>query len=157
MLPQGWLFLGRNSLEPISTRQINRALHEAAEAVGIKKRVSPHTLRHSPGLTRGSATHLLEQGVDIRRFLLHVLPRGFHRIRHYGLLASSARKVSVAPARELLGVAPSPEPVESPDPLDHLPPCPCCGGRMFIIETFERWRQPRAPPHAPAQTGSVPS
>ena len=93
----------------------------------------------------------------IRRFLLHVLPRGFHRIRHYGLLASSARKVSVARARELLGVAPSPEPVESPEPFDHLPPCPCCGGRMFIIETFERWRQSRAPPHATAPTGSVPS
>ena len=47
MLPQGWLFPGRNSLEPISTRQLDRAVHEAAEAAGIKKRVSPHTLRHS--------------------------------------------------------------------------------------------------------------
>ena len=93
----------------------------------------------------------------IRRFLLHVLPRGFHRIRHYGLLASSARKANIARARELLGGAPSPEPVESPEPLDHLPPCPCCGGRMIIIETFERWRQPRAPPYAPTPTGSVPS
>ena len=45
----------------------------------------------------------------IRRFLLHVLPRGFHRIRHYGLLASSARKASLALARELLNVAPPPE------------------------------------------------
>jgi len=90
----------------------------------------------------------------IRRFLLHVLPRGFHRIRHYGLLASSARRASIARARELLGVASMPGPVESPEPLDHLPPCPCCGGRMFIIETFERWRQSRAPPHVPAPTGS---
>jgi integrase/recombinase XerD len=46
MLPGGWLFPGQNSLEPISTRQLNRAVHEAAEVAGIKKRVSPHTLRH---------------------------------------------------------------------------------------------------------------
>ncbi len=81
----------------------------------------------------------------IRRFLLHVLPRGFHRIRHYGLLAASTRKASLALARQLLDVAPPPEdpPEESED---HRPPCPCCGGHMIIIETFERWRQPRAPP-----------
>jgi integrase/recombinase XerD len=60
MLPHGWLFPGRGCTDPISTRQINRAIHEAAEAAGIRKRVSPHTLRHS------FATHLLEQDVDIR-------------------------------------------------------------------------------------------
>ena len=87
----------------------------------------------------------------------HVLPRGFHRIRHYGLLASSARKANIARARELLAVAPPPEPVEVPEPLDPLPPCPCCGGRMTIIETFGRWKQPRAPPPAAAPTRSVPS
>ena len=90
----------------------------------------------------------------IRRFLLHVLPRGFHRIRHYGLLASATRKANIARARELLAVAPPPEPVEAVEPPDPRPPCPCCGGRMRTIETFERWMQPRAPPHAAAASGA---
>jgi hypothetical protein len=82
----------------------------------------------------------------IRRFLIHVLPRGFHRIRHYGLLASSTHKVAMALARKLLGVAASVEEPEPDEPPDHRPPCPCCGGHMTIIETFARWCQPRAPP-----------
>jgi hypothetical protein len=82
----------------------------------------------------------------IRRFLLHVLPRGFHRIRHYGLLASSARKASLELARRLLAVAPDPANDDIAEPDDYRPPCPCCGGRMAIIEAFKRWRQPRAPP-----------
>jgi hypothetical protein len=90
----------------------------------------------------------------IRRFLLHILPKGFHRIRHYGLLASSARKTSLARARQLLGAAPPP--ADTPEDLpDVRPPCPCCGGHMVIIETFERWRQPRAPPHATLPTGKL--
>jgi len=86
----------------------------------------------------------------IRRFLLHVLPPGFHRIRHYGLLAGSARKASLARVRELLNVA-APLDDDTPgEPEDFRPPCPCCGGRMIVIEVFERWRQPRGPPHAKA-------
>jgi hypothetical protein len=74
----------------------------------------------------------------IRRFLMHVLPSGFHRIRHYGLLVSGTRAVNIARARELLAVPVSPEPphtTETPaaDQARMLPrPCPCCGGRMFI-------------------------
>ena len=82
----------------------------------------------------------------IRRFLLHVLPRGFHRIRHYGLLAGSSRRTSLALARELLDVAVPAEDPGTDEPDDLRPPCPCCGGHMIVIETFERWQQPRAPP-----------
>ena len=87
----------------------------------------------------------------IRRFLIHVLPRGFHRIRHYGLLASSNHKDAMAFARRLLGVAAPAEEAEPDKPPDHRPPCPCCGGHMTIIEAFARCYQPRAPP-TPALT-----
>ena len=91
----------------------------------------------------------------IRRFLLHVLPKGFHRIRHYGLLASATCKANVARAKELIATPlPAIDPAtEHDDPdvatgaaADHRPPCPCCGGRMIIVETFGRGGQPRAPP-----------
>ncbi|MBK6720991.1 MAG: transposase [Sphingomonadales bacterium] len=86
----------------------------------------------------------------IRRFLPHVLPRGFHRIRHYGLLAGSSRKTSIALARQLLDVAPPTDDTETVEPVDVRPPCPCCGGHRIIIEAFERWQLPRAPPTSPA-------
>ncbi len=94
----------------------------------------------------------------IRRFLL-VLPRGFHRIRHYGLLASGGRRDNLARARELLA-APPPPPAATDatlEPSDHRPPCPCCGGRMLIIGTFERCSQPRAPPAPPRSAGRTAS
>ncbi|MBA8821831.1 IS91 family transposase [Ochrobactrum sp. P6BS-III] len=92
----------------------------------------------------------LATGEFIRRFLLHVLPRGFHRIRHYGLLASGARKISLALVRELLNVVtPTAANDQSKEPDEFRPPCSCCGGRMIVIEVFERWRQPRGPPNTP--------
>ena len=91
----------------------------------------------------------------IRRFLIHVLPGGFHRIRHYGLFANGGRADNIARARELLAVPEPPRrarrrrrcrlPTSRQTPAH---PCPCCGGRMIIIETFERGSSPR-PPTAP--------
>jgi Putative transposase/Transposase zinc-binding domain len=95
-------------------------------------------------------TMTLETHEFIRRFLLHVLPKGFHRIRHYGLLASAARRANIARARALLAVPPTAldatAKVDGPAPTDDRPPCPCCGGRMIVVETFERGRGPRDPP-----------
>jgi hypothetical protein len=78
----------------------------------------------------------------MRRFLLHVLPSGFHRIRHYGLFANGHRADKLALCRALLGVSlpttkqSEHDDAEPPSPFDP-PPCPCCGGRMIIIERFD--------------------
>jgi hypothetical protein len=87
----------------------------------------------------------------IRRFLTHVLPSGFHRIRHYGLFANSSRLDNVARARQLLAVPePQNDTADAPDGNDPplTQPCPCCGGRMIVIETFERGCSPRYQPTA---------
>lgn len=93
-------------------------------------------------------TMTLDTSEFIRRFLLHVLPKGFHRIRHYGLLAGGVKAENLARMRELLDVVPAspPDPHETnaSDTADVLPaPCPCCGGRMRIIEVFEAGCEPR--------------
>jgi hypothetical protein len=83
----------------------------------------------------------------IRRFLIHVLPRGFHRIRHYGLFAKSSCADHIARARELLAVPKAQDqPVDAAAADPNAPACPCCGGRMIIIESFERGCSPRAHP-----------
>jgi hypothetical protein len=86
----------------------------------------------------------------IRRFLLHVLPSGFHRIRHYGLFAGAARADTIERARHLLAAAegapqPSREADSQAEDVSPARRCPCCGGRMIIVDTFEGprpWRSP---------------
>jgi hypothetical protein len=88
----------------------------------------------------------------IRRFLIHVLPRGFHRIRHYGLFANASRATNIARARELLAAPPrsiepnTAEAAEVDEPRVLPRPCLCCGGRMIIIETFARGCEPKHRP-----------
>ncbi len=97
-------------------------------------------------------TMTLDTGEFIRRFLSHVLPTGFHRIRHYGLFANGGRTANIAKARQLLGQVPNEDIDEdqTADPpeaaLESKQPCPACGGRMIVIETFEPGYPPRAPP-----------
>jgi len=92
----------------------------------------------------------------IRRFLIHVLPNGFHRIRHYGLFANGNRAANIARARELLAVPARPYEPDTPEAgIDEARvlqrPSPCCGGRMIIIETFARGCEPKHwPTPAPA-------
>ena len=88
----------------------------------------------------------------IRRFLLHVLPKGFHRIRHYGLFANANRADNIAKARALLGAEPpAADPQQQLDVTPNAPrvlrcPCPRCGARMIVIEVFARGCEPRRRP-----------
>ena len=85
----------------------------------------------------------------VRRFLIHVLPDGFHRIRHYGLFANANRAANIALARRLLGAPdPAPSSSESDRPTgahedQERNTCPCCGGRMIIVDIFEPGCQPQ--------------
>lgn len=87
----------------------------------------------------------------IRRFLIHVLPRGQHRIRHYGFFGNGNRAANIARVRELLGAEPGRTCDDTADDTDAhrrilALPCPCCGGRLIIVETIAPERHPRAPP-----------
>jgi len=128
----------------------NRRLVKA-DAAGVTFRFKDYRIE-GPGRYK---TMTLATGEFIRRFLTHVLPKGFHRIRHYGLLANGNRAANVAKARELLAV---PAPVEQDDAKEAAAhdeatvlaqPCPCCGGHMIVIETFDAGCSPKyRPPSA---------
>jgi len=124
----------------------------AADTTGVTFRYKDYRIK-GPGRYK---TMTLKPGEFIRRFLIHVLPNGFHRIRHYGLLASGTKTATIARARELIAAAKSaqttqkqqaPDSAAATDKPAH--PCPCCGGRMSIIETFERGSTPRYRPPSP--------
>jgi hypothetical protein len=83
-------------------------------------------------------------GEFMRRFLLHVLPDGFHRIRHYGLFANGHRAEKIALCRNLLDTEPAPIASDSTSQSEP-PPCPCCGGQMTIIESFDGVRSGNQP------------
>ena len=107
--------------------------------------------RARDGATGGAWIKTMTLSADefIRRFLLHVLPDGFHRIRHYGLFASGTRAANIARIRNLL--APVPSDQADPQPAHDEPPapaCPCCGGRLVIVERFRSGMHPRAHPTA---------
>jgi hypothetical protein len=95
-------------------------------------------------------------GVIARAFLLHVLPDGFHRIRHYGLFANGHRAAVLAHCRQLLNVPPTPVEVgggennaERHSAKAEVPVCPCCGGPMRVIERFEGPNSRRYPARKP--------
>src|SRR5262249_45241474 len=118
-----------------------------ADATSVTFKVKNYRAK---GLARHT-TMTLAPGEFIRRFLIHVLPQGFHRIRHYGLFASGAKAECIAAARELLGTPASSTSAEANSNADAADdtldlPCPCCGGRMRIIEVFKRGQTPKHPP-----------
>ena len=113
----------------------------AADERGITFRYKDYRVQ-GPGRYK---TMTLAPHEFIRRFLIHVLPKGFHRIRHYGLFANSSRVDAVARARALIGIAAP----DSPEPNKPDDKCPCCGGRMVIVEIFQRNSRPHYEASAP--------
>jgi site-specific recombinase XerD len=95
MLDGGWLFPGMDPVDPLSTRQLNRAVHAAAQAAQIDKRVTPHTLRHS------FATHLLEQKVDIRVIQVLLGHRQLETTALYVQVATDLLREVISPLERL--------------------------------------------------------
>ena len=124
----------------------------AADTTGVTFRYKDYRIK-GPGRYK---TMTLKPDEFIRRFLIHVLPNGFHRIRHYGLLASGAKTKTIARARELIAAAIPAQTAQKQQVSDSAAatdkpthPCPCCGGHMSIIETFKRGSTPRYRPPPP--------
>jgi site-specific recombinase XerD len=101
---RGWLFPGRDPLQPITTRQLTRACHTAAQAAGIEKHASPHTLRHS------FATHLLEQNVDVRVIQVLLGHTKLDTTARYTQVATNTIRNVTSPLDHLIGKIKKDEP-----------------------------------------------
>ncbi len=117
---------------------------------GVTFRIKDYRI-NGPGRHK---TMTLKTDEFIRRFLIHVLPKGQHRIRHYGFFGNGNRAANIAAIRQLLGArtpdhdrADDDSPRDADEPTRVLAlPCPCCGGQLIIVKTIAPERQPRAPP-----------
>lgn len=133
---------------------LSRYTHRVAISNSRLIRMDEHgvTFKWKDYRAQGKTRHksmTLGTGEFMRRFLLHVLPSGFHRIRHYGLIANGGRRENLARARELLHVVPE-APKEIDAPNEAVQPtfvCLHCGAAMRVIETLPRIQAIRAPPH----------
>jgi hypothetical protein len=154
-------FAGPEQVLAYLARYTHRVAISNKRLVGIDEKGVTFTFKdyriEGPGRYK---TMTLGPGEFIRRFMLHVLPKGFHRIRHYGLFAACRTKAAtIERARELIRqTVPMTPPAKQEAPADEATtaapdkpehPCPSCGGRMVIIETFEAGSTPRHRPSAP--------
>jgi hypothetical protein len=138
-------FAGPKSVLAYLSRYTHRVAISSSRLISLDR--SGVTFRYKDYRRQGGERHkrmTLSAAEFIRRFLIHVLPQGFHRIRHFGLFANTSRAANLARARTLLACAtPPPAPVAANDDATDAFPCPCCGGRMRLIEVFERGARPR--------------
>jgi hypothetical protein len=150
-------FAGPKAVLAYLSRYTHRVAISNSRLIRIDR--SGVTFRVKNYRAQGSGRHTtmtLATAEFIRRFLIHVLPKGQHRIRHYGFFGNGNRAANIARIRQLLG-AKTPSADQNNDGLagsaDAQPrtlaiPCPCCGGRLVIVDAFDPQQQPRAPPSA---------
>ena len=150
-------FAGPKAVLAYLSRYTHRVAISNSRLIRIDR--SGVTFRVKDYRVKGSGRHktmTLETAEFIRRFLIHVLPKGQHRIRHYGFFGNGNRAANIARIRELLRIKAPDTDHSDDDPAGHTDdhprtlalPCPCCGGRLIIVETFAPQQQPRAPPSA---------
>ena len=143
-------FAGPEAVLAYLARYTHRVAISSSRLVGLDERGV--TFRYKDYRREGPERQKrmrLDAAEFIRRFLIHVLPQGFHRIRHFGLFANTHRAAHLARLRALLepqSVPPAIEAANDNAAIVDTFPCPCCGGHMRLIEVFERGAQPRLAP-----------